>query len=457
MSLRQRLARLFSGGFARAVGVLVGGTALGNAITAAAMPALTRLYTPAEFGLLAVFSSLVGIASVAACLRYEIAITMPESESVAAHLVAVSAAAALVVGAVLAAVAAAAAAPIAQRLGQPLLAPLLWLVPLYTLLAGLFAALQYWALRQRRFGSLARTRVTQAAAASGTQIAAGLAGLGALGLLLGPVVNVAAGVLGTLLPALRHDRRVLAAVDAATMRQVARSHARFPLYSTPEALANSASIQLPVMLIAALGSSAEAGHLMLAMFVVQAPMSLLGNAVSQVYLARAPAESREGTLGRFTAEVIGGLLRTGVGPLLALGIVAPFVFAPVFGPAWERAGVVVSWLTPWFVAHLLTAPVSMALHVHGRQRQALALQLGGLALRVGSVLVAAYALEGGLSEAYALSGLLFYAVYLFVVARVAGCRGAELARALRAALRPCALWSAAGAALAGLASAWVGA
>jgi O-antigen/teichoic acid export membrane protein len=443
MGLSDRLAGLRPGGFARAVGVLVGGTAIGHAVTAAAMPVLTRLYTPSDFGLLAVFSAVFAIVAVAACLRYEIAIALPPTDDEAANLLGVAVAAAVLVSAANALVVLPFAPEVAAWLGQPALARYLWILPLCTLLAGVYAALQYWHVRQRQFGCLACTRIGQSAAASGSQIALGLAGAGPVGLLAGPLVNAAAGCGGALWGVLRQDRRALRTIAAAPMWQAACAHSRFPRYSAAEALANSASIQLPVMLIAALGSGAEAGHLMLAMYVVQAPMALLGNAVSQVYLSRAPLELRAGTLGRFTADVIGGLMRAGIGPLVALGIVAPFLFAPLFGDAWVRAGIVTAWLTPWFVMHFLTAPVSMALHVAGRQRLALLLQLMGLGLRVSAVLIGARLVEGRLSEAYALSGLFFYSIYLAVILRATRCALVDLVQAARRAMPTTVAWIAA--------------
>lgn len=46
--------------FARNVAVLAGGTAVGQAIVVLASPILTRLYTPEDFGVLAVYTSFLG-------------------------------------------------------------------------------------------------------------------------------------------------------------------------------------------------------------------------------------------------------------------------------------------------------------------------------------------------------------------------------------------------------------
>lgn len=453
-SLNTRLARLRAGGFAPAVGLLVSGTAIGHAITAVAMPVLTRLYTPDDFGLFAVFSAALAIVAVAACLRYEIAIPIPQAEDTAANLLAVAVCAAVLVSAASALAVLPAGAIVAGWLGQPRLESYLWLLPLAILLSGVYAAQQYWLLRHKQFALLARTRISQSAAASGSQLALGAAGASAFGLLTGPVVNLAAGCLRVAPHLFRQRQRLLPAIGAARMWQAARSHANFPLFSTAEALANSAAIQLPVMLIAALASSAEAGQLMLAMYVVQAPMALLGTAVGQVYLTRAAEAWRVGQLGALTTSVVAGLLRTGVGPLLFLGLAAPFLFGPLFGADWRRAGTIVAWLTPWFVMQFLASPVSMALHVAARQRLAMLLQLAGLALRCGAVLLAHQLFGAYLTEAYALSGLLFYLAGLLATAAVANCEAAQFRAAIAGAALPIGIWAGAGVIVAALARWW---
>jgi O-antigen/teichoic acid export membrane protein len=63
--------------FARSVAVVTAGSALGQGLVVASAPLLTRLYTPADFGVLAVYGSIVSLVAVVAALRYEFAIALP--------------------------------------------------------------------------------------------------------------------------------------------------------------------------------------------------------------------------------------------------------------------------------------------------------------------------------------------------------------------------------------------
>lgn len=76
---------------------------------------------------------------------------------------------------------------------------------------------------------------------------------------------------------------------------------------------------------------------------MQAPIGLIGNAVSQVYLSHASTEHRKGNLPAFTSQMLIGLMKTGVDPLIIMGITAPITFPLVFGEKWHRAGELVSW------------------------------------------------------------------------------------------------------------------
>ena len=137
---------------------------------------------------------------------------------------------------------------------------------------------------------------------------------------------------------------------------------------------------------------------------------------------------------------MGGLAKLGIGPLLFAALVAPSLFGIIFGEAWQRAGVLLAWMTPWFVLQFMTSPVSMALHVTSHQRLALGLQVFGLTFRVTTVVTAGELINGGVSEWYAASGAVFYLFYLIVVSGVVGLRFTDLMYQLWSALPYILVW-----------------
>ena len=91
IAMKQTLKKILpKNRFARSVSFLAGGTAAGQAITVLAAPLLTRLYSPEDFGLLAVYTSLLMTIGVIASLRYQLAIPLPKSDEEAAHVVVLS-------------------------------------------------------------------------------------------------------------------------------------------------------------------------------------------------------------------------------------------------------------------------------------------------------------------------------------------------------------------------------
>jgi O-antigen/teichoic acid export membrane protein len=404
--------------FIQAVGVLVGGTALAHGITALALPVLSRLYSPADFSMLAVFTSLLSIISVAACLRFDVAVAMPDRDKDAFALLALSLLCAFTLALFLLLLVLLFSEQISAWFNQPKLSNYLWLIPLGVFLAGCYSAIQSWLIRKKEFPMIARNRIVQSAAAAGTQVGLGMAGFGIFGLLLGYVMNTGAACVLLGHRIVRHEKEMLRSVSWLGMRSMAVEYQRYPKYSTIEALTNSAAIQVPIIMIAALAVGPEAGYITMAMYVIQAPMSLFGTAIAQVYLSRAPAEHREGKLREFTTEILTGLLKTGVGPLIFVGMTSPVAFPIIFGDQWTRAGHLVAWMTPWFIMQFLVSPISMALHVVGHQKAALNIQNFGFAFRVVTVWIAAMWFKNGIAEAYALSGFVFYLIYLITVVKL---------------------------------------
>lgn len=419
----------------RSIGVLVGGTSVAHAITALVMPISTRLYTPHDFTVAAAFTSLLAMISVVACLRFDIAIPLPERDLEAVNLLSLSAISAIAVALLTALALAALPSTAFVALAEPQLLPLLWLLPIAVLIAGLYLALQMWYVRTQAFGVVARSRIAQSTLAAGGQISLGVLGHAPLGLIVGQMMNYGAASLTLGGRFLIRERALWRQVSLPGMAAAFRSNVRFPRYSVWEALANAASIHLPILIIVALAAGPEAGYLTLAMFLLQAPMAVIGNAAAQVYLSGAPEAYRGGSLADYTQTHLGGLLRVATPPLLFLALVSPSAFGLIFGEAWVRAGVLVTWMVPWFLMQFATSPISTALHVVGHQRSAMILQMTGLAVRVGVVVIVGFTAKSWISESYALSSFIFYGMYMAVVVRAVGLTLHDIVSAARGALR----------------------
>ncbi len=371
--------------FARGVGVLVGGTAGAQALMVLAAPVLTRLYSPEDFGLLAVFTAILALLAVIAAGRYELAIPLPESDQDAANITVLGFVLVLLTSLLTFAVFLLWPQAIADALNAPTLAPYLWLIPFGVLFAGTYEVFSKWAVRRKQFPTIARTRIVQALGTLGVQL--GAYKLGVAALLGGHAAGQGLGASGLALSAFK--RPEFRECSLAGLRQQASRYRKFPLYSTWTALFNTASLQLAPIMFVAIYGAAVAGLYALTLRILSMPGSLIGNAVGSVFLSSAPAARRDGTLKDLVEKLHARLAMAGALPLMVLLFFGPDLFELVFGAEWRKAGVYAQWMAPWIYLQFQWSPLSMLASVLELQSQALVAQLLTFGLRFGSLLLCA--------------------------------------------------------------------
>lgn len=375
--------RLGIGSFGRRVALLAGGATLGRAVVVLATPLLTRLYSPDDFGLLAVFAALLGILGSLACLRYEYAIPLPARERTAASLLILCFILVAALGLLSLLAALLFAERVAALLNVPALADYLWLLPVALLGVGCYQALSYWAIRKQAFGRLARTRVAQGVGQVTLQLGWGLTAGGPAGLLAGAVVGQAAGV-STLASELRHDRQLFRTLSLRSLRWAMRRYWRFPAFATGSGLLNAGARQLPAILLAVVYGPQVAGWYALGQRVIRMPMQLVGFSVAQVYMSEAARLARRDPQGlrRLVLRLTVRMLLIGGLPLGAIALGGPWVFEAVFGPAWNEAGRYVQVLALAYLAQFVVAPVAQTLQILERQHIHLLWNAGQVAVMV---------------------------------------------------------------------------
>ena len=390
--------------FARGVSVLVGGTAGAQLISVLAAPLLTRLFTPDDFGLLAVYASLLALMGVVSSLRYELAIPLPEDDVEAANIAVLSLLLVALTTMLSGVVVAILAKPIAGALGVPALAGYLWLLPVGVLLGGCYTVFNYWCVRTKLYSTIASTRIRQSLATLAIQLAAFK--LGGLALLLGQVAGQSAGTTTLARPALALP--VFRQVSWHAMKTALRRYKQFPMYSVPGGFLNTAGRQLPPVIIAAFYGPLAAGIYSLANRIAQLPVSLLAGSIYQVFLPEASRAAVEGRLKDIFLEFYAVNLKIFTLPLVIFAILAYHSFGFFFGGAWSESGLLAAILTPWVIMVALTSPISSIEGILGRQKGALIFEVVLVAFRLGLLLV-------GLNMGDTVKG-----VSLFVVGAVIG-------------------------------------
>lgn len=414
-ALRARVAR---GDFARGVLTIVVGTGLSQGIVILTAPVMTRLYSPADYGLYAVAASLMGILIAVTCLRFEFVIPLPADDQAAADALALSMLANVGVTALGAVLLIALQGQILAAIGGTALGGAVLLVSLGQLAGGTAGALTNWAIRTRDFSAIAQMRMSQSLALVAVQIGLGLAGMAHTGLLIGAVVSRAAGSGRLLRSALATHAAQIRGVSWRGVRAIARRYRRFATFSSPAALLTALGLQLPTLVLVALYGPQTGGLFALADRICSAPLQLVAGAVGNVFLAEASrnARSEPRAIRGLFLRTSWQLIRLGALPAVALAVAAPLAAGPLLGPSWEATGVYIAILVPMYFATFVATATGDALYALER----VDLQLAREALRVlglaGSVAVAAMAGLPAVAAIAALSlgGTVVYTLYALI-------------------------------------------
>ncbi|OOV80420.1 oligosaccharide flippase family protein [Acinetobacter sp. ANC 5600] len=399
------------GGFLKAVSVLVGGTAFAQLIGFLCLPILTRLYTPEDYSVLGVYVAIVAILAVISCLRFDIAIPIPENENDGKALLLLSSLSNTIFSIILYVVLFISYPYIQHYKIIDQLSYWIWLIPLGVFVSGFYSALQFWATRHKRFKDIAKTRMTQAISGNAASLAGGMFSVGFGGLIVGQLLNFSGGLFKLAVSA----KKDLAVVKSSPLKATFVKYSNFPKYSTFEALANVSAIQLPLILLASYIIGPTVGYLMLAMKVLGVPMGLIGSAFSQVYLANANQYLERKTLYSYTKSIIFKIFKITIIPFVVLAVISPFIFGYIFGDNWNNVGYYILAMLPWYFMQILSSPVSMSLHVINEQKIALKLQVIGFVLRVIFLFIVLFFMVDYSIFYYFISGFIFYLLYLFVI------------------------------------------
>ena len=366
------------------------GTVLAQALGILVMPVVTRLFAPEAFGILAIFASMTGIVGVIVCLRYELAIMLPDSNEEAANILGVSLLSVIIMTSLSALIVWLGNEKIISLLHAPQLKNYLWLVPVAIFIQGIFLALNYWNSRTKHFGRLSVAQIISSLTTQTTKLAAGFAGFVSGGVLIGTSILgsiVSTGMLGGQI--WRDDKKFfLNHIHWKDIRKGYIRYKKFPLIDTWGGLLNAISWQLPALMLSSFFSVSVVGLYALGLAVIKAPLSIISSALSQVFFQKACDEKNsKGNNAELVENLMDKLMFISILPTTVLAMVGDELFAVVFGGQWFEAGIYTQILAPWIFFWFISSPLSYLFTVYERQGLSFSVHLMIFVTRVISLYI----------------------------------------------------------------------
>lgn len=399
----------------RSVGLLAAGTATAQVVSLAVAPLLTRLYTPADFGLLAVFMSVVSVASVVVALRLELAVPVPPEEDAAAHVV--------LAGVLVVAVSSASAAvlvglfggALSGVLGEPDLEPLLRFAPLCLAAFGAYNMLNFWFARRERFPAIAAVNAVRAVVVAAAQSLSVASRAGALGLVAGFTLGPIVQALGLIAAMSRDSPLRSTRITWAGLADVVRRFRSFVVFGTPQALVNALNQSLPALVMTLEFSASVAGFYLMAHRLIAAPIGLLGRSVRQVIYPRLARAVDEGTGLPLAVRATLRMAALALPAALVVFFSGPALFAWLLGQEWRVAGEYARFIALWLAMGFVNIPSVSLVPLLGMQRWHAAYEVVYLGARLAALLYGASVRDPMAGIAwFALVGVAFNAVLVVV-------------------------------------------
>jgi O-antigen/teichoic acid export membrane protein len=353
------LKNLLKKGTKRNVLIMIAGTAASQVIPLLMTPFITRVYSPSDFGILALFMSLVGIFSTIATGTYEQAIVWAKTNNEAKQLAFISISLTSISCVLLSSLII--LTQYTDRLHGIQHIGFLVALPVAIWLNAILNVILQWKNYLKSFKDISLGKTIQSATSSSLQLIFGILHLGWHGLIYGFITGSAFSIMYLLKVNNVIIKKIKAKflIKIRELKFVAYENQRYPRFMLAGQLCNSLSSNLPVLIIGFLYSTEAAGAYAIAAKVLGAPIMIIGSAIGDVYKreARDLYVSSGNWLPLFK-KTFGFLIIGATIIFLPFLFFGPALFRTLFGNDWSEAGEIASILAIMSIFQSVSTPLA---------------------------------------------------------------------------------------------------
>jgi len=349
--------------FSRNVLTLMTGTTIAQAIPIVISPILTRIYTPEDFGVFALFVAITSIFGSIANGRYELAIMLPEKDEDAINIFALGFIITSVISLTLLILVILFHDYFVTLLNNKEIDVWLYFVPLVVFFIGLFNILNYFNNRKKQYIDIANANIIKSIVLAITQLLIGFIKSGVAGLISGQILSQVFANM-RLLKNIIKDKKLMSNISKTKIIALAKRYKNFPKISLLTVLLNVSSIQITIILISFFYNSTILGYFSLVRRVLAVPLSVIGSSVVKVFYQEAVIEKQKTgkaiKIFNYTAKK---LFVLSFFIFIILYFTIEDIFSFVFGSKWSIAGEYGKILLPYYFINFISSPLDEIINV----------------------------------------------------------------------------------------------
>ncbi len=354
--------------FSRNVLTLMTGTTIAQAIPIAISPILTRIYTPEDFGVFALFVAIASIFGSIANGRYELAIMLPKKDEDAINIFALGFIITVSISLILLILVILFHDYFVTLLNNESIGIWLYFVPIAVFFIGLYNILNYFNNRKKYYKDIANATIIKSIITAVIQLSVGFLKGGASGLISGQLISQMFANM-RLFKNIIKDKFLISKISKVKIIALAKRYKNFPKFSMWGILANTLSRHLINILVASFYSVTTLGFYSLVQRILGMPSALIGGSIGQVFFQQATKEKQEtGKAIKTFNSTVKKLIIIGIPSFGILFFIVEDVFALIFGEEWRIAGMYAQIIVPLFFIRFISSTVSIINVVFEQQK-----------------------------------------------------------------------------------------
>ncbi|MGJ0308719.1 lipopolysaccharide biosynthesis protein [Aliarcobacter cryaerophilus] len=360
--------------FTKNVLILMTGTTVAQSIPIAISPILTRIYTPNDFGVWALYISIITILSSFITGKYELAILIPKNNKKAKDLVFLTLFLSFICSILIFLLIFIFIDSILILFNNQDIRMWLYFVPFNIFFISTVSTLYYYNNRLKNYKILSKNQIIQSTSQ------------GFFNLLIGYLNKLNGGlVLGTILANFISFLHFIYKtktifnkyeIKGDNIIKVSKEYVKFPKYNLTSNFLENVSSQMPIILLGAFFNSTIVGFYSLSQRLVSIPIGIIGRSIGDVFREEAAKQlTIKGNCREIFLTTFKKLLFISILPFILFYFIAPQLFDIVFGNYWIVAGEYARILTPLFFLQFISNPLSNMFMIAEKQEYDLILQI----------------------------------------------------------------------------------